>query len=549
MPPRRPLHLKHLPLTLASSSESIESRIKRLRPSEAVSGGAPVVAACVGTSSSEVAGPVSGAQRSVTSGVRSDAPLVRNVRRGSFINAADALASAGAELLVDELVQDRHARSSKAAIASWLNTWRKFHVLAFRDCSPAVPLYPITPATLISVAALFKAGGYRGFPNYLSAAKGAHIEAGFVWDQLMTHTGSWVSRSVLRGIGPARQSCCFQYAQLCLLARPHAPLVVGGPQSPIHMVLLACIFLLREVEVSNSMRSAWSLNSDTQELTWHLPASKTDHLALGTSRTWGCLCEVGGFGCPYHLALEHSNWLQSSGTATPDLDGPLFPTTGGGVARKTAVVATFEAIGTLLGQPLVGDTGIRLFGGHSPRVTGAQVLAAAGIEINKVRILARHSGESILRYVADAPLLSLRSDLGASVSRASLGCAVASNTSSAIGLKVAKLEKAMHKLHGEVQTQAQDVIALATGFARTDSRVYLQNTITATVHMAIRLDEGYAACGWRFATARRTASGLPYRVIQSLVGLPGGMLCERCLPTERAVAVYSDAAVLSGDES
>ena len=33
---------------------------------------------------------------------------------------------------------------------------------------------------------------------------------------------------------------------------------------------------------------------------------------------------------------------------------PLFPATGGGVANKAAVVSTFEAIGKLLGQPLIG---------------------------------------------------------------------------------------------------------------------------------------------------------------------------------------------------
>ena len=437
-------------------------------------------------------------------------------------------------------------------MASWLNTWSRFHHLAFKDCLPAVPLYPVTPCTLVSIAALFKAGGYRGFANYLSAAKSAHIEAGFVWDQLLAHTGSWVTRSVLRGIGPARQSCCFDYPRLCALARPHLPLVSGGPHSPVHMVLLACIFLLREVEVSNSMRSAWSFDLDSLEVTWHLPASKADHLALGTKRTWGCLCEVAGFGCPYHLAREHFTWLLASGLVVPEVDGPLFPTVKGLVASKFTVVTTFEAIGTLLGQPLLSDAGIRLFGGHSPRVTGAQVLAAAGIEINKVRILARHSGESILRYVAEAPLLSLRADLGASISRASLGSSVSAIASTSFGVKLAGIQRALSKLQLDVQTQAQDVVALATGFARTDDRVYIQNTITATVHLALTLDDGHAACGWRFATARRPTSGLAYRVVHSLVNLPGSMLCERCLPTERAIAESAANSVdvyLSGDES
>ena len=216
------------------------------------------------------------------------------------------------------------------------------------------------------------------------------------------------------------------------------------------------------------------------------------------------------------------------------------------------MVATFEAIGTILGQPLFGETGIRLFGGHSPRVTGAQVLAASGIEINKVRILARHSGEAILRYVADAPLQSLRSDLGASVARSSLSPAVAAKPSASVNAKLTKLEKALCKPQLDAQSQAQDVVALATGYARSDNRVFIQNTITAIIHVAPKLDEGHAACGWRFATARRTATGPAFRVVQSLVDVPGSMMCERCLPTERAVALCAanDGDVdLSADES
>jgi hypothetical protein len=206
----------------------------------------------------------------------------------------------------------------------------------------------------------------------------------------------------------------------------------------------------------------------------------------------------------------------------------------------------------MLKQPLIGDTGIRLFGGHSPRVTGAQFLAASGLEVSKIRILARHSGDAILRYVAEAPLLTLRSDLGASVSRVSLGTAVTNRNAVACTAKVKKLEKALISLQREVQSQASDVLALATGFARTDTRIYIQNTSTAIVHMARALDEGFVSCGWRFSTARRTTSGPPYRVVQSLVDLPGVMLCERCLPTERAVAVSAANSFdveLSGDES
>jgi hypothetical protein len=311
MPPRRPAFLKGVPLTLASTAESVESRVKRLRPPVIFDEGPPNVVARVGTQSG-VASSSAGGQVNPTEGLRSDAPVVRNVRRGSYLDAVNALESGGAERVLVSLLDDRHARSSVASKASLLNTWRRFHALAFGDNVPAVPLLPVTPLSLVHVASHFKSGGYRGFANYLSAVKAFHIESGHVWDQLLTHTGSWVTRSVLRGIGPARQSCSFWFSDLCRLPTPIPPLVSGGPHGPFHFTLLASIFLLREVEAANTMASSWTFSHSAMELTWLLPASKCDHLALGTRRTWGCLCAVPDLCCPYHVALSYWAWYSNS---------------------------------------------------------------------------------------------------------------------------------------------------------------------------------------------------------------------------------------------
>ena len=106
---------------------------------------------------------------------------------------------------------------------------------------------------------------------------------------------------------------------------------------------------------------------------------------------------------PYHMASRHLVWLATSGFAN-HADAPLFPTASGKVPSKASVVLTFEALGELCGQPTLTEAGVRAFGGHTARVTGAQTFAAIGLEVNKVRLMARHSGETIMRYVADAPL-------------------------------------------------------------------------------------------------------------------------------------------------
>ena len=104
------------------------------------------------------------------------------------------------------------------------------------------------------------------------------------------------------------------------------------------------------------------------------------------------------------------------------------------------------------------------------------------------------------------------------------------------------------RLESIVQSQAQDVVAMATGFARTDNRVYVQNTTTATIHMARGGDDGRTICGWPYARARARGTELPYRTIQNLIDIPGMLLCEKCLPTERAIAVGRFEADLSADE-
>ena len=433
-------------------------------------------------------------------------------------------------------------------MASLVRGWENFHRLSHRhlDAPPAV--YPITADSLIRVGSLFKKGGYRSFANYLSAAKACHVEGPppAEWTQLLEHTGRWVSKSVSRGIGPARQSCPFHFRRLCNLGRQAAPLVVGGPMQPMHLALLSTLFLLREIESGTAVASSWSFDHADKELTWNLPGSKTDPMALGTSRTWGCLCDLPGFACPYHLAVEHFDWLLQHPLYRPGPAFPLFPTECGNHAPKAKVVETFEMLGTLLGQPLVSPEGLRLFGGHTARVTGAQTFAVAGLEVNKIRILARHSGDTILRYVSDAPLRTLRADLGLTASATpsfthSMGPGAKAAGITQLRTRIAALENKLNSLETSVQSQSQDMVGLAAGYLQQAHRVYIQNLVSAAVHIVA--GEGRTACGWKFAKSRTDT-----RTLASLSGVPGIMLCEACLPSERAVACALGPAALSDDE-
>ena len=104
-----------------------------------------------------------------------------------------------------------------------LTTWQHFHHEAFGHERPPLPLLPITVCILVMIGALFEAGGYRSYPNYVSNINGKRIEAGHEWCQLLQHTSAWATRSVLRGIGRGRQSCSFDVRRLCRLPRTSVP--------------------------------------------------------------------------------------------------------------------------------------------------------------------------------------------------------------------------------------------------------------------------------------------------------------------------------------
>ena len=125
---------------------------------------------------------------------------------------------------------------------------------------------------------------------------------------------------------------------------------------------------------------------------------------------------------------------------------------------------------------------------------------------------------------------------------------VGTSTSAVVRARVRKLEASLLRLEGVLQAQAQHVVTIATGFARADNRVYVQNTESAAIHMAKSCDNGHTVCGWPYSRARKRGTGLPYRIANSLVDMPGTMMCERCLPTERAIAIGHYDADMSVDE-
>ena len=78
---------------------------------------------------------------------------------------------------------------------------------------------------------------------------------------------------------------------------------------------------------------------------------------------------------------------------------------------KSKVIDSIRRLAGLAGEALFDDQGGHRFGGHSLRVAGAQMLAAAGIELSKVELLARWKSPMVLHYARMAPMQAITQDL------------------------------------------------------------------------------------------------------------------------------------------
>jgi hypothetical protein len=189
-----------------------------------------------------------------------------------------------------------------------------------------------------------------------------------------------------------------------------------GPINPRAFGILGGFFLTREIEISLALASHLALKADKLEVTWNLPASKSDPQRLGEYRSWGCTCAgVRGSqqACPYHIADEHLTMLHKlfavTGGSLP-VELPLFPTESGLTICKRMAVSTITELAFRTGSSTSDSSGKPLFGGHSLRTGGAQLLASHGLDQVKIQALARWKLLMLSHYAGLAPLLAITAD-------------------------------------------------------------------------------------------------------------------------------------------
>ena len=288
-----------------------------------------------------------------------------------------------------------------------LHTWEAIH----RQWRPHEPALPLTWPQIRAVGAHMEEAIYRSWGNYASRIKEEHVMAGHAWSLLLETSFRKAKRSVLRGVGPGVQAVSLD---LELVVELDVDDLLNTPAMPLNLIdvfVVHSFFMLREVEASFLKWRHVVIDRGVGTLTLALPISKSDPQAHGCRRSWGCVCPVVsssssvGSPCAFHSFLRHHAALESLGPAWISLDAPLFPDAQGRHCSKIGVIQGYRALGAAIAaKPLKGQGEI---GGHTARVTGARYLAALGIELAIIQLMARHASACIMDYVRDAPLLSI----------------------------------------------------------------------------------------------------------------------------------------------
>lgn len=148
---------------------------------------------------------------------------------------------------------------------------------------------------------ILKAAEYRSAANYLEAAKRKHIESGLALTDKLRQACRMAIRSAKRDLGPPKQAEPIPLASMAAV-RVREAFGTDGPMAPGRSCLLAAWWLLREIEASHCKVSHVSLDWSKKRADLKLPNSKTDLMALGTSRAHSCSCAVSEeHQCPFHM--------------------------------------------------------------------------------------------------------------------------------------------------------------------------------------------------------------------------------------------------------
>ena len=214
---------------------------------------------------------------------------------------------------------------------------------------------------------------------------------------------------------------------------------------------------------------------------------------------------------------------------------PFFPNSSGNAVSKSTVVCMIEMAAEQRGKPLVTKDGRRAFGGHAFRVGGSRHLAALGVAISVIMLMARWGSDVVMHYLRDSPLAALTSqyvNLAASSKdhqpttaakvRKQILNATDKKKLDDLASASAEHDRAIEELRDKVKDikpvtkEPPYLVSLSGGWHETLSTEGLPTSAWKT-----------KGCGWRYGSSQiRRESTVPGDIFYKLI-------CDRCLPALR----------------
>ena len=404
-------------------------------------------------------------------------------------------------------------------------------------------MLPLNVWKIKAVAAMFKAGHYTSFSNYASRAKTEHIDQfhvhGVPWSEELTVELKGGLRSITRGKGPAKQSFPVDLLKVIKCGVSDAPTVDGGPVGMTDLLIIGTYFMARELEIACARCGHFSVDVLAAEVTWNMPVTKNDTQALGTHRTWGCLCNVLlNLGCPFHAALRQLERVRAIASEdSRELAAmPFFPDIAGQVVAKHLVVSSLNKVMQMCGLPLQDALGRPMYGGHSMRTGGAVLLFGMGVDTTRIEAMARWNSPMLLYYIRSAPLKSITAEFKKLVQ--SRGSGLESSFSSSQPPR--SVARAVHELSAKLDKAVaiiEDRDARMSALEATQSPVqYIRNCASDVWHFTRAHRAGqlcYTACGWQY-------TGMHFDVMCELPNIANHkQFCGTCLPAHRLRAMMT----------
>ena len=186
-----------------------------------------------------------------------------------------------------------------------------------------------------------------------------------------------------------------------------------------------------------------------------------------------------------------------------------------------------ELVSALVGGPLLNKDGVRRFGKHSLRATGAVHLADMGLEVMNIQLLGRWLCGIVLHYCRLAPLATTAEDYKRGKDKQSQSSSIKNLTT-----KTVKMQQALDYVATAYDKQLSDLKLLIDKVeAQSRPHEFVQNRKSGKTHKVLTkfIDVGLEAvtyCNYKYGKSH-------VRMLRDIDGISRKLLCSTCLPEFR----------------